>query len=48
VHLLISTVARSKQFRKLMGVPEYLPGSILEKLVTTNLPFKVIAWSKEA
>jgi YidC/Oxa1 family membrane protein insertase len=33
VHLLISTTARSKTFRNVMGVPEYLPGSIMEKLV---------------
>jgi len=38
VQLLISVTVKAPSFRKLMGIPEYLPGSILEKLNSAKKP----------
>jgi YidC/Oxa1 family membrane protein insertase len=38
VQLLISVTVKAPAFRKMMGIPEYLPGSILEKLNSAKKP----------
>jgi hypothetical protein len=52
VHLIILNLFRNPGFRKFIGIPEYLPGTKLERLVSfENLIFvehKVINGSNKA